>query len=145
MTRFRYYVATTLDGFIADEHDSLDWLLTQPIDEAGAFNYSDFITDIGALVMGASTYQWVLDHNAETGEPWAYTQPTWVFTHRDLTAVSGDVRIVAGEATDFRQTLVDAAAGKDVCRRGDAGCDDTKAPAPPSVGGGRRWRRVKRC
>ncbi len=27
MTRTIYYTATTLDGFIADEHDSLDWLL----------------------------------------------------------------------------------------------------------------------
>lgn len=121
MARFRYYVATTLDGFIADEHDSLDWLLTQPIDDDGAFNYRDFITDIGALVMGATTYQWVLDHNAETGEAWSYTQPTWVFTHRDLTPVSDDVRMVAGNVGDFRQSLIDAAAGKDVWIVGGGG------------------------
>lgn len=121
MTRFRYYVATTLDGFIADAHDSLDWLLTQPIDDDGAFNYGNFITDIGALVMGATTYQWVLDHNAETGESWSYTQPTWVFTHRDLTPVSDDVRMVAGNVGDFRQALVEAAAGNDVWIVGGGG------------------------
>ncbi|WP_235735271.1 dihydrofolate reductase family protein [Nocardioides alcanivorans] len=114
MTRFRFYTATTLDGFIADEHDSLDWLLDQPIDESGALNYTDFIGDIGALVMGATTYQWVLDHNESTGESWSYTQPTWVFTHRDLAPVTDDVRIVSGSPTDFRQELVDAAGKKDV-------------------------------
>ncbi len=114
MTRFRFYTATTLDGFIADEHDNLDWLLSQPIEEDGPFNYGEFIADIGALVMGATTYQWVLDHNARTGESWSYTQPTWVFTHRELAAVTDDVRIVAGTPTEFRQTLVDAAGEKDV-------------------------------
>lgn len=114
MTRFRYYTATTLDGFLADEHDNLDWLLNQPIDERGAFSYDDFIVDVGAIVMGATTYQWVLDHNSATGESWGYTQPTWVFTHRDVAPVSDDVRIVAGEPAELREALVKEADGKDV-------------------------------
>ena len=50
MTRFRYYTATTLDGFLADEHDSLDWLFTQEQDDAPGTpgRYEDFITDAGA-------------------------------------------------------------------------------------------------
>ena len=114
MTRFLFYTATSLDGFIADAHDSLDWLLGQPIDEDGALNYADFITDIGSIAMGATTYQWILDNPAATGATWPYTQPTWVFTHRDLTPVSADVHLVAGEVGSHRQSLVDAADGKDV-------------------------------
>ena len=30
---------------------------------------------IGAIVMGATTYEWILRHNAETGETWAYDMP----------------------------------------------------------------------
>lgn len=114
MPRFRFYTATSLDGFIADQNDSLDWLMSQPIDEEGPLNYTSFIAEIGALVMGSTTYQWVLDHNAESGEKWGYSQPTWVFTHRELSPVADNVHIVAGRPAEFRHILLDAADGKDV-------------------------------
>ena len=44
-----YYSATTLDGFLADEHDSLDWLFVQEIDEDGPMDYGAFIATVGAL------------------------------------------------------------------------------------------------
>ena len=67
-----YYTATTLDGFLADENDSLDWLFVQDIDEEGAMNYTEFIANVGAMVMGRTTYEWVRDHLADTGESWGY-------------------------------------------------------------------------
>ena len=82
MTRTVYYSATTLDGYLADENDSLDWLFVQEQDDNGPLNYGDFIKGIGAVAMGATTYQWILDHNARTGDKWAYDIPSWVFTHR---------------------------------------------------------------
>lgn len=114
MTRYVYYTATTLDGFLADEHDSLDWLLRQPQDEASPYGYDTFITGIGALVMGATTYRWILDHNAATGEPWTYEQPTFVFSHHDLAATQPRVARLTGSAEDARATLEQAAGGKDV-------------------------------
>ena len=89
MTRTTFYTATTLDGFIADEHDSLEWLFTQPQDEGGPMNYDEFIKDVGAIAMGATTYEWLVDHHAKSGETWMYEIPSWVFTHRDL-GRSGD-------------------------------------------------------
>lgn len=56
MTNYRFYVASSLDGFIADDHDSLDWLVTQPIDAHGFMNYNRFMADIGVLAMGHTTY-----------------------------------------------------------------------------------------
>ncbi|MFW0790573.1 dihydrofolate reductase family protein [Gordonia sp. CPCC 205333] len=148
MTRFRYFTAASLDGFLADDDDNLDWLMTQPIDEDGPLNYSEFIAGIGALVMGATTYQWVVEHNATSGESWQYTQPTWVFTHRQLAPVVDNVTIAAGAAIDFRQTLAEAADGKDVWIVGggdlaaqfaDAGMLDEVLVsfAPVTLGGGR--------
>ena len=54
-----YYTATTLDGYIADPADSLDWLFVQDIDANGPMNYTAFIAGVGAIVMGATTYEWI--------------------------------------------------------------------------------------
>ena len=114
MTRFRYYTATTLDGFIADPNDSLDWLLSQPIDEDGPMNYQEFITDVGVIAMGATTYHWVVDHEAAQGNPWPYDLPSFVFTHRAASPAADSVRIVSGPVASRRKELVEAADGKDV-------------------------------
>ena len=58
----QYYTATTLDGFIADPNNSLDWLFTRQQDPDGPMNYKAFIADVGALAMGSTTYEWILDH-----------------------------------------------------------------------------------
>ncbi|WP_229069726.1 dihydrofolate reductase family protein [Actinoplanes sp. DH11] len=115
MTRTVYYVACTLDGFIADEHHSLDWLLKQDIDQHGPMNYDAFIDGVGAVLMGATTYEWVLKHQAGSGEGWPYTQPSWVFTHRDLAAPAGaDVRFTSAPVTAVHAEAVEAAKGKNL-------------------------------
>lgn len=115
MTRTTYYTAATLDGFIADPHDSLDWLFVQDQDEQGPLNYDEFIARIGAIVMGATTYEWILRHNAETGESWAYDMPAWVMTHRELPGLDGaDVRFAQGDVVALHAELAAAAGDKDV-------------------------------
>lgn len=81
-----YYTASSLDGFIATTQHSLDWLLKQEIDQDGPMAYPAFEKNVGALAMGASTFEWVMRH--EDGR-WGYTQPTWVFTHREIEIPSG--------------------------------------------------------
>ncbi|MEO5854383.1 MAG: dihydrofolate reductase family protein [Nocardioides sp.] len=115
MTRTVYYTATTLDGFLADEHDSLAWLFVQDIDDEGPMGYGPFIAGIGALAMGATTYEWLLGHQAETGETWDYEVPCFVFTHRDLPAVDGaDVRFVSGDVAAAYAELAASAGERDV-------------------------------
>jgi len=115
MTRTVYYSATTLDGFLADEHDSLDWLFKQDQDESGPMNYDDFIAGIGAIVMGRTTYEWVRARIEGGVESWAYRQPAWVLTHADLPGVEGaDIRFAQGDVRDLHAELVAAADGQDV-------------------------------
>ena len=114
--RTTFYTATTLDGFIADEHDNLDWLLSQPQDEPGGpLSYDVFIADIGAIVMGRTTYEWVRAHLAESGEAWPYAMPAWVLTHADLPGVEGaDVRFAQGDVREVHAAMATAADGRDL-------------------------------
>lgn len=110
-----YYTASTLDGFLADERDSLDWLFVQDQDHDGPMGYTDFIAGIGAIAMGATTYEWIRDHLAQEGEPWPYSMPTWVFTHRDLAPIEGaDVRFVSGDPAPVHDAMRAAAGGRGI-------------------------------
>jgi dihydrofolate reductase len=71
------YIAQSLDGFIADEEGGVGWLEVRG--KGGDFGYSEFLEQVGAIVLGAATYEQVL------GWRWPYGEiPTWVFTHRGL-------------------------------------------------------------
>lgn len=114
MTRTVYYTATTLDGYIADEHDSLEWLFVQDQDEAGPLNYDAFFAGIGTQVMGSTTYQWMLDHLAKTGESWPYQEPAWVFTHRDFEPLADNITFVSGKPDEHYPAIAEAAGDKDI-------------------------------
>ena len=109
MTRTHYFTASSLDGFIATADHSLDWLLSQDVDPAGPMGYEGFIEWIGALALGASTYQWVMDHHE-----WPYTLPTWVFTHREFPEPPAGVQFTKADVADVHRELVAAAGDRDV-------------------------------
>lgn len=112
MPKTQYFTAASIDGFIADADNSLVWLdeadaRSGRADEHGTSPFATFFAGIGAFAMGATTYEWVLDHEDLLEQPqkwadWYGDVPAWVFTHRELpplpgvrlTFVSGDVRPV---------------------------------------------------
>ena len=112
----QYYTASTLDGFIATVDDSLEWLF--PLGDINDTSYPEFIANVGALAMGASTYEWMLRHvvGAAAGpQPWPYSQPTWVFTSRQLPGVPGaDIRFAKGDVRPVHAEMARAAGGKNV-------------------------------
>lgn len=95
-----YYAAASLDGFIATEDDSLDWLFS--LGNLNDTSYPEFISGVGALAMGSVTYEWMLTNAnnvaAQAGSAWPYSQPAWIFSSRKLPAVAGaDIRFVSGD------------------------------------------------
>ena len=116
MTLTQYYTATTLDGFIADPNNSLDWLFTRARDEKGHGNYGDFIAEVGALAMGSTTYEWVLEHEKDgTTWKWPYELPCWVFTHRQLPVVTeAPVAFTSADVPAVHEAMVAAAGGRNV-------------------------------
>ena len=89
MTKTQYYTAATLDGFIADENNSLSWLFES---DSGPDKFKPFFADVGAFAMGRTTYEWVLEHDQLRENPikWAdyYGDvPAWVFSNHKLSPV----------------------------------------------------------
>ncbi|HET6627999.1 MAG TPA: dihydrofolate reductase family protein, partial [Nocardioidaceae bacterium] len=111
----QYLVASSIDGFIADEHDNLDWLLQfgdGPEDD-DTNPYNEFIKDVGPLAMGATTYEWIDRNYPGT---WFYDdRPTWVFTHRELPRITGANLIFTSEPVpEVHADMVAASGGKNI-------------------------------
>lgn len=113
MPGFQYFVAASLDGFIATADDDLDWLLQFDGFAGGKESSETFMADVGCIVMGGETYAWLTEH--EPGN-WPYPgTPCWIFTHHELAAPKGtDITFVRGPVAEFAEDLMDAAAGKNV-------------------------------
>ncbi|MGW0162289.1 dihydrofolate reductase family protein [Mycobacterium sp. NPDC003323] len=107
-----YFTASSLDGFVVDEADSLDWLVTREFDPNGAFGYDAFAEGVGAIAMGSSTYEWIVKNHP--GE-WMYSQPCWVLTSRTgLVQQEHPVQAFDGDVARLHTVLLEAAGDKDV-------------------------------
>ena len=90
MARIVGYIATSLDGFIADKDEGLKWLMERKDVELAEFDYNLFIKRIRTVVMGRSTYEWV----KREGHAWAYKdQRSIVVTSRDIDTSFGNVEL----------------------------------------------------
>ena len=121
MTKTQYFTATSVDGYIADADNSLDWLFEVPRNGgSGVEGFGAFFAGVGAMAMGATTYEWVfaherLDERPEKWREWYGATPTWVFTHRRLPSVAdGDIRFVEGDVRPMHDEMVAAADGRNV-------------------------------
>lgn len=107
-----YYTGCSLDGFIATSEHSLDWLIGHAIDPSAAMGFDTFAPGVGAAIMGASTWAWLMEHDP-TG--WDDT-PAWVLTHRSFPAYStgGPVHFTDAPLTEVHASATQAAGGRDV-------------------------------
>jgi dihydrofolate reductase len=132
--RTQYYCAASLDGYIAEVDDSLAWLFEYegsfegaeaepgPMTEGGA--YERFYDGVGALISGATTYEFILDHLAEDGE-WPYRgKPYWVLSSRDQRLPTGegiDVRVADAGVAELHDEIIAAAGGRNLWIVGGGG------------------------
>jgi dihydrofolate reductase len=123
MPKTQYYTATTIDGFIADADNSLDWLFAvggDREDDAGQDPFATFFADVGAFAMGATTYEWVRDHDALDENPLKWSDyygdvPAWVFTHRTLPPIPGAaLTFVQGDVGPVHSAMRAAAGDKNI-------------------------------
>jgi dihydrofolate reductase len=107
MTRTQYYAAASIDGFIADQDDALDWLFEV---DPGVNPFDAFFADVGAFALGATSYEWMWRHAeiVKWGESYGDT-PCWVFTHRELPPIpDANVTFVRGDVRPVHSAMVGA-------------------------------------
>ncbi|RMB59014.1 dihydrofolate reductase family protein [Tessaracoccus antarcticus] len=118
-----YCTATSLDGFIADDDSSLSWLFRTPDSDADpvgsddpiTLNFDTFFRDVGALVTGVNTLEWIREDARRKGVPftWDFEIPSWVLTHRDVDLPDG-VHRFEGDIRALHPLLLEAAGGRDI-------------------------------
>lgn len=74
----KVFIATSLDGYIADKNGGVDWLHAIPNPDHNDMGYVEFISGIDALVMGRTTFETVIGFDV----PWPYTLPVFVLSNQ---------------------------------------------------------------
>lgn len=98
MGKLVLYIAMSVDGFIAGEGESLDWL--DGVEGRGDNGYEDFYQGVDTVLMGRKTYDWIMNH-AEFPYP---GKECYVFSHEPREN-GDDVTFVSENAADFVSRL----------------------------------------
>lgn len=114
MSSTQYYVAQSLDGYIAESDGGLDWLLGYGGESKGDASratdggYDEFFAGVGAVTMGSATYEFIL---SEVNGGWPYEGiPSWVFTSRSLPVPEGvDLRFANERVGEAHGEMLEAA------------------------------------
>lgn len=122
MTRFVYATATSLDGYLADEAGSLDWLFAVGGGDETIAELSAWVAGVSVLVMGSTTYEWVLREERLLEQPAKWQQfyedrKTFVLTSRAATIArvpGADIEYVGGPVGDHIDAILAASGGRDV-------------------------------
>ncbi len=98
MPKIVYYVAASLDGYVADADGGVGWL---PEGDSDDYGYADFYAGVDALVMGRRTYDQVLGFGQ-----WPYAgKPAYVFTSNPPDDNPHGVEFVSASPTEFAQLI----------------------------------------
>jgi len=98
------YIATSLDGYIADRNNKLDWLQMVPNPENIDTGFNDFLSSVDAIVMGRKTYESVAAMEIE----WPYPIPVFVYS-RSLKVLPEELKdkvsVIRGEPCEVTAKL----------------------------------------
>src|SRR3954462_7707352 len=96
-----YYVASSLDGYIATADGSVDWLARfhSAGEDPGA---GELETSVDALLLGSHTYEFAL----KLGQWPSPDKLSWVFTRRDLRILHPSITLTAQSPREVVEALV---------------------------------------
>lgn len=73
----KVFIATSLDGFIADKDGDISWLHAIPNPDNSDMGYGAFFAQIDALIMGRTTFETVCGFDID----WPYSKPVFVLSN----------------------------------------------------------------
>lgn len=80
MKKISLFIAMSLDGYIADNKGSVNWLVGQSNEDNDIDSYSEFVKDIDTVIMGWNTYHQIVTELSP--DEWVYDDfTTYVVTH----------------------------------------------------------------
>jgi dihydrofolate reductase len=94
------FIAQSLDGFIAAEGDSLEWLMN--VEGEGDNGYSEFYETVDSILLGRRTYDWVMEE--EKGQFPYKGKDCYVFS-RKKQAQTEYVKFIQMDAVQFTRQL----------------------------------------
>lgn len=98
------YIAQSLDGFIADEHYSVDWISGNDPDYKGQFGYEAFIKNIDTVLLGYRTYHQIITELSV--DQWVYEGlKSYVFTTHQIKNTK-DINFIDTDVTSLVDKLL---------------------------------------
>ncbi|MBT2217483.1 dihydrofolate reductase family protein [Virgibacillus dakarensis] len=95
------FIASSLDGYIATKEESLEWLFK--VEGEGDNGISEFLDTIDTILMGKTTYDWIMEHEGDNS--WPYSDKNcFVFTRSSI-ADTEQVKFISPNIPDFVNEL----------------------------------------
>lgn len=101
MKKLKLYIASSLDGFIAREDGDLKWLTEAPNPENDDHGYAAFLETVDTVLMGNSTYKWVVAEGMPDPYP---DKKNFVFT-RGEAGTTGNINYINDDPVVFTSEL----------------------------------------
>jgi dihydrofolate reductase len=101
------YIATSIDGYIAREDGTIDWLMELPNPDNSDYGFSVFLDRIDGIIMGRKSFESVLEFSEW---PYPKTKPILVLSNslNELPeGVPANVEIVKGGLKKILELLTD--------------------------------------
>jgi len=98
------FIATSLDGYIADKDHNIDWLHQIPNPENADMGFSELMQRVDALIMGRNTFEVILGLDCD----WPYSKPVFVLSHSMTSVPQGyedKVSLLKGELPQLLEQL----------------------------------------
>lgn len=98
------FIATSLDGYIADAKGGIDWLHAIPNPTQDDMGYAAFTAGMDAMIMGRNTFETVAGFDVD----WPYQQPVFVLSNTMKKVPEGyedKIELINGPLTSVLKTI----------------------------------------